>query len=150
MWCVLWTVPCGVFYEACHVVCFMKHAMCCVSPMLLQVAFKGEKGYILFELLDAPSHSSDLVTEHTNQPTLDEALETLKKKSDAGTLMFEVGNKDIFVRGTAKYEKFAFRKPDGPDSGFSGGALTGLCVAMAVLGLAAGGGGGYAFFIRRH
>ncbi|RUS73302.1 hypothetical protein EGW08_018931 [Elysia chlorotica] len=113
-----------------------------------QIAFKGSKGYILFEILGTPKYSSDLVTQHTNQPSLDEVIATLKKLTKDRKLVFDVGNKDITVSAQAKYEEFAFKSPDRGGGGYSAGALAGLSLTMVVIGLAAGGGGGYWFFIR--
>lgn len=105
-----------------------------------QIAFRGEKAYLLFDLLDKPDYSSDIITQYDNQPNLAEALKLLKDKAASGELRFEVG--------TAKYEELALKRPKGGDTGYSAGALAGLCIAMTVVGLAAGGGGGYWFFIR--
>ncbi|KAK3743743.1 hypothetical protein RRG08_043475 [Elysia crispata] len=114
-----------------------------------QVAFKAGKGYILFDLLGPPKYSSDLITQHTNQPGLDEVVSTLKKLTDDRNLVFEVGNKEVFVKGEAKFEEFAFKPPKRTDRGYSPGAMAGLSVAMVVVGVAAGGGGGYWFIIRQ-
>ncbi|GFR83127.1 hypothetical protein ElyMa_004115700, partial [Elysia marginata] len=114
-----------------------------------QIAFKGDKGYLVFYLLGLPKRSMDVISPYSNQPSLAQALATLKKKTESKSLSFEIGNNNKFVKGLASIEEQVFESPKGADQGYSAGALAGLCAGMAVLGLAAGGGGGYWFFIRR-
>lgn len=112
------------------------------------ISFRGDVGYFVFDLLPVPPQSSDVLAR--KEPSLEEAYKTLNDLTKSRKLAFDVGNREEFIEGLAFIENLKYEPPSRPGggSGYSAGAMAGLCIAMAVIGLGAGGAGGYWFFIR--
>ncbi|GFO24630.1 hypothetical protein PoB_005113500 [Plakobranchus ocellatus] len=114
----------------------------------LAIVFQGDKGYFVFQLLEAPKHAPN-VKRIGSEVSLEQAYELLKNGIESEKIMFDVGNKEITVISGAKMEDIKIGEPERGSDGYSGAALGGLAFGMAVLGLAGGGAGGYWFLMKQ-